>query len=98
MDTALDGSILRDRDVSRVAEAADQHRSEPELEISTITVHHLGTKLHTVAIDLSGSPSDIDAQITVLAKHLAMTTERSAGEDVPSGRVLETKQAYKMRD
>ena len=46
---------------------------------STITVENLGTKLHAVAIDLSGSPSDIDAQMSALAGHLTGFGTASAG-------------------
>ncbi|WP_420623885.1 McrC family protein [Candidatus Poriferisodalis sp.] len=66
-----------DRSVSSAGEAADHHCSAAALNVSTITVQHLGTKLHTVAINLSGSPSDIDVQITVLAEHLVQTTHTS---------------------
>lgn len=55
-----------------------QRRLASTLDVSTITVRHLGTKLHTVAIDLSGSPDDIDAQIAALANHLEATTSESA--------------------
>ncbi len=57
------------------ADVNDGEPAEPvsvvSLARSTITVQNLGTKLHAVAIDLSGSPSDIDAQITALAEHFA---------------------------
>ena len=66
-----------DRSVSSAGEAADHRCLAAALDVSTITVQHLGTKLQTVAIDLSGSPSDIDAQITGLASHLAISAERS---------------------
>ncbi|WP_428115001.1 McrC family protein [Candidatus Poriferisodalis sp.] len=46
---------------------------------STITVENLGTKLHAVAIDLSGSPSDTDAQMSALADHLTGSETASAG-------------------
>ncbi len=62
---------------SNAAEFDTQQRSAAELAVSRITVKHLGTKLHTVAIDLSGSPSDINAQITALAEHLEATTTAS---------------------
>ena len=52
---------------------------------SAITVRHAGTKLHAVAIDLSGTPSDIDAQITALADHLMRSTERTAASEPVSG-------------
>ena len=58
-------------------EDAGQQAPSGSLAKSTITVRHAGTKLHAVAIDLSGSPSEIDAQITALADHLAETTYRS---------------------
>ena len=66
----LNGPAASNRIVSSAAEAAERRGSDVALHLSTITVAHLGTKLHTVAIDLSGSPSDIDAQITALAEHL----------------------------
>lgn len=44
---------------------------------STVTVQHAETKLHAVAIDLSGTPNDIDAQISALAAHLVRSVERS---------------------
>ncbi|WP_423916576.1 McrC family protein [Candidatus Poriferisodalis sp.] len=57
------------------ADVNDGESTAPEsvesLARSAITVENLGTRLHAVAIDLSGSPSDIDAQITALADHLA---------------------------
>ncbi|MDE0675990.1 MAG: hypothetical protein OXH42_01460 [Acidimicrobiaceae bacterium] len=52
---------------------------------SAITVRHAGTRLHAVAIDLSGTPSDIDAQITALADHLTRSTERLTASEPASG-------------
>lgn len=52
---------------------------------SAITVRHAGTKLHAVAIDLSGTPSDIDAQIAALADHLARSTESTPAPEPASG-------------
>ncbi|WP_419839087.1 McrC family protein [Candidatus Poriferisodalis sp.] len=72
-----DGFLGPDRTVSSATDTAGEQRSAVELDASTITVQHLGTKLHTVAIDLSGSSSDIDAQITALACHLARSAKRS---------------------
>jgi 5-methylcytosine-specific restriction enzyme subunit McrC len=59
------------------AAAADLRGTTAALDASTITVQHAGTQLHTVAIDLSGNPGDVDAQITALAGHLARSTKRS---------------------
>ena len=70
----LDGPAVSNRIVSSAAEAAERRGSDVALHLSTVTVQHRGTKLHTVAIDLSGSPDDIDAQITALAEHLAAMT------------------------
>ncbi len=38
---------------------------------STIAVRNMDKRVHAVAIDLSGSPSDIDDQISALSEHLA---------------------------
>ncbi|WP_419945776.1 McrC family protein [Candidatus Poriferisodalis sp.] len=69
--------------LARIGSAADEapnhDGSGAILAKSTVTVRHAGTKLHAVAIDLSGSPSDIDAQISALAGHVEATTRVSAG-------------------
>ena len=54
-------------------EALERQTANGSLSTSTITVRHAGTMLHTVAIDLSGSPRDIDAQIAALAEHFVET-------------------------
>ncbi|WP_419853397.1 McrC family protein [Candidatus Poriferisodalis sp.] len=64
------GTLIYCADVNEDS-AVEQQRPPGSLATSTITVRHAGTRLHTVAINLSGSPSDIDAQITALADHLA---------------------------
>lgn len=74
--TALDlneGTLIYCADVNG-GEAAEQQRSNDSLAKSTITVQHAGTKLHAVAIDLSGSSGEIDAQISALAEHLERTS------------------------
>ncbi len=55
----------------------ERQKPTGSLAKSTITVQHAETRLHAVAIDLSGSPSDIDAQITALAEHLVGTSGTS---------------------
>lgn len=67
------------RDISRATESDGRQRSGTVLAVSEITVKNLGTRLHTVAIDLSGNPDDIDAQIAALADHLARMTQGSVG-------------------
>ena len=68
-----EGTLIYCADVNQ-DEASEQQTSNRSLAKSMIAVKHAGTKLHTVAIDLSGTPADIDAQITALAEHLATTT------------------------
>ena len=68
-----EGTLIYCADVNE-DEASEQQTSNRSLAKSTIAVKNAGTKLHTVAIDLSGTPADIDAQITALAEHLATTT------------------------
>ena len=58
-------------------EALERQTANGSLSTSTITVRHAGTRLHTVAIDLSGSPRDIDAQIAALAEHFVETSGTS---------------------
>ncbi len=53
------------------------------LDVSTVTVRHLGTKLHTAAIGLSGSPGDIDSQISALADHLVTSARSQTAEGAP---------------
>ena len=72
-----EGTLVYCADVNR-DDAAEHQIPVDSLAKSTIRVQHAGTKLHAVAIDLSGTPADIDAQITALARHLAMSAERSA--------------------
>ena len=70
--TALDlseGTLIYCADANE-DESTGQQASAGSLASSTITVRHAGTRLHAVAIDLSGSPGDIDAQIAALANHL----------------------------
>lgn len=77
--TALDlpeGTLIYCADVNE-DEAVEQRFPDGSLAKSTITVRHAGTQLHTIAIDLSGSSSDIDAQITALAGHLVETSGTS---------------------
>ncbi len=80
----LDGPAVSNRFVSSAAKTVERRGSIAALDLSTITVQHLCTKLHTVAISLSGSPSDIDAQITALACHLARSATRSAVPEYPA--------------
>lgn len=61
---------------STADEASSHGGAVATLAKSTVTVRHAGTKLHAVAIDLSGSPSDIDSQIIALAGHLAGSARR----------------------
>ena len=71
--TALDlseGTLIYCADASE-DESTSQQASTGSLATSTITVKNIGKRLRAVAIDLSGSPGDIDAQITALAKHLS---------------------------
>ncbi|WP_419931854.1 McrC family protein [Candidatus Poriferisodalis sp.] len=72
-----DGPVGSDRASSGTGEASNHDGSVTPLVESTITVQHVGTKLHAIAIDLSGSPSSIDAQINALAGHLETSAERS---------------------
>ncbi len=71
-----EGTLIYCADVNE-NEAVEQRFPDGSLAKSTITVRHAGTQLHTIAIDLSGSPSDIDAQITALAEHLARSAKCS---------------------
>ena len=71
-----EGTLVYCADVNE-NEPAEQQIRDGTLARSTITVQHAGTKLHAVAIDLSGSPSDIDAQITALAEHFATLANMS---------------------
>ena len=71
-----EGTLIYCADVNE-DEDAGQQASSGSLAKSTITVQHAGTKLHTVAIDLSGDPAKIDAQIAALAEHLLEATRRS---------------------
>ena len=71
--TALDlseGTLIYCADASE-DESTSQQASTGSLATSTITVKNVGKRLRAVAIDLSGSPGDIDAQFTALAKHLS---------------------------
>ena len=49
-----------------------------QLAKSTIEVRNAGKRLHAVGIDLSGSPDDIQAQITALADHLEASVQLTA--------------------
>ena len=46
-----------------------------QLAHSTIEVKNAGKELHVVGVDLSGSPNDIQQQITALADHLEATVQ-----------------------
>ncbi|MYG86964.1 MAG: hypothetical protein F4190_00360 [Acidimicrobiales bacterium] len=78
--TALD---VRDGTLIYCADANDELVADPAeragavLLPSVVTVRNAGTRLHTCAIDLSGSPSHIDAQITALSDHLEKSAARS---------------------
>ena len=67
-----EGTLIYCADVNE-NEALERQTANGSLSTSTITVRHAGTRLHTVAIDLSGSPRDIDAQIAALAEHFVET-------------------------
>lgn len=71
-----EGTLIYCADVNE-NEALERQTASGPLATSTITVRHAGTQLHAVAIDLSGNPSNIDAQITALAGHLARSAKRS---------------------
>lgn len=73
-----DGPADSDRVAGTAGEGSGCDDAVATLAKSTITVRHAETKLHAVAIDLSGSPGDIDAQIATLANHLEATTSESA--------------------
>ena len=71
-----EGTLIYCADVNE-DEAVERHIPNVSLAESAITVQHAGTKLHAVAIDLSGSPRDIDGQIAALAEHLVETSGTS---------------------
>ena len=71
-----DGTAGLDRIVGTAGEGTGHDDAVATLAKSTVTVRHAGTRLHAVAIDLSGSPSDIDAQIIALAGHLEGSSRR----------------------
>ena len=71
-----EGTLIYCADVNE-NEDVEQQFPDGSLAKSTITVRHAGTQLHTIAIDLSGNPSDIDAQIATLAEHLARSAKCS---------------------
>ena len=73
-----EGTLIYCADVNK-DEVIEQQISNDSLAKSTIRVQHGGTKLHAVAIDLSRTPADIDAQITALANQLAGTIDLSGG-------------------
>ena len=80
--TALDlseGTLIYCADASE-DESTSQQASTGSLATSTITVKNIGKRLHAVAIDLSGSPGDIDAQITALANHLSAANSFAEAE------------------
>ncbi|MDE0066569.1 MAG: hypothetical protein OXN44_06825 [Acidimicrobiaceae bacterium] len=74
--TALDhrcGTLIYCVDANETGDgdAADRSDSSPaRLAKSSIEVRNVGTRLHAVGIDLSGSPQSIRDQITALADHL----------------------------
>ncbi|MYA82300.1 MAG: hypothetical protein F4155_13985 [Acidimicrobiales bacterium] len=80
-----DGSAGLDRMTDAAGEDSGHDGAVATLAKSTITVQHVGTKLHAVAIDLSGTPSDIETQITALADHLKRSTEGTAASEPASG-------------
>lgn len=71
-----EGTLIYCADVNE-DEAVERHIPNVSLAESAITVQHAGTRLHAVAINLSGSPSDIDGQIAALAEHLVETSGTS---------------------
>ena len=73
-----EGTLIYCADVNK-DEVIEQQILNDSLAKSTIRVQHAGTKLHAVAIDLSRTPADIDAQITALANQLAGTIDLSGG-------------------
>ena len=74
-----DGSAGPDRVAGAAGEGSGHDDAIATLAKSMITVRHAETKLHAAAIDLSGGPDAIEAQITALAEHLAATSDRSIG-------------------
>lgn len=74
----LDGRTDFERFDSSADEASSCDDAVATLATSTVTVRHAGTRLHAVAVDLSGTPSDIDVQIAALACHFEATTGVSA--------------------
>ncbi|MXW74516.1 MAG: hypothetical protein F4028_14485 [Acidimicrobiaceae bacterium] len=74
--TALDhrcGTLIYCVDANETGDgdAADRFDSSTaRLAMSSIEVRNVGTRLHAVGIDLSGSPQSIRDQITALADHL----------------------------
>ncbi|WP_419915567.1 McrC family protein [Candidatus Poriferisodalis sp.] len=71
-----EGTLIYCADANEDASVEQQFPNE-SLATSTITIRHAGTRLHAVAINLSGSPSDIDGQIAALAEHLVETSGTS---------------------
>ena len=71
-----EGTLIYCADANEDA-AVEQQFPNESLATSTITVRHAVKRLHAVAINLSGSPSDIDAQIAALAEHLVETSGTS---------------------
>ena len=71
-----EGTLIYCADVSG-DNAVGRQVSSDSLAKSTITVQHVGKRLHAVAIDLSGGIRDIEAQISALASHLVETTGTS---------------------
>ena len=72
--TALDvrdGTLIYCADVSGEPAAPTSAVSRPP---SVVTVRNAGVRLHAYAVDLSGSPGDIDTQFATLADYLAATT------------------------
>ncbi len=70
-----------DKDVSLFTASTVRPFSKPsvgrmtQLAHSTIEVKHVRKELHVVGIDLSGSPADIQHQITALADHLEASAQ-----------------------
>lgn len=83
--TALDhpcGTLIYCVDTNKEGNGAagDRHIGTPRTRLahSTIEVKNAGKQLHVVGIDLSGSPGDIQEQITALADHLDTTAQSNS--------------------
>ena len=73
-----EGTLIYCANTSEDSETLGQAR-KGDLARSTITVQNTDTKLHAVAVDLSGSLADIDQQMKTLADHFAEMTDDSVG-------------------